>query len=428
MLNLRCVNEQKLLHQLTDIVAPSCITEGIEDNCPTWAMAPPLAFVMPERIEDVPGIVLAAESESAAIIVVGGGTEIASGGSPPTDRPYVVLSTARLNRITDFQPDDLTVTAEPGVTLSALQQLVSSRRLFLPLDVPLSDRATMGGIVSAGTCGFWRPAYGAPRDLLIGLKAVMTGGIVVKGGGRVVKNVAGYDVCKLFTGAHGTLGALTELTFKLRPLPEADRTVSWDAPSISAAARLGFELHQARLAPTFIVATNEPMGTPRLLIGLQGLAPRVEWQVREFAQRLSIAGWNSLPNVIPPPELTALRDCLNPSDAENMLSIRMSVLPTEAVSLAAQFEGIPDGRLMIHCSTGITKLSFNCANDEMFKTVKSLIPADANVVWTRLGADRAKAGIARFGDTRKEFALHRSLKLALDPKSTFNPGRFFGGL
>src|SRR5205085_10716071 len=140
------------------------------------------------------------------------------------------------------------------------------RRQFVPLDAPLPERATLGGLVSTNAAGLWRPTYGTPRDLLIGLRVVMTRGESIKGGGRVVKNVAGYDVCKLFTGAWGTLGVLTELSFKVRPLPETVRTLAWEAPDLVTAAHIGLSLHHTRLAATFLLATNEREGCPELVL------------------------------------------------------------------------------------------------------------------------------------------------------------------
>ena len=374
-------------------------------------------------------IVQAAEAAGVALLPVGGGTEIGTGYPPRADRPFLLLRSTRLNRITDFQPDDLTVTVEPGVTLAALQQHVASRRLFLALDVPLAEQATLGGIVSTAASGFWRPTYGAPRDLLIGLRAVMAHGVEVKGGGKVVKNVAGYDLCKLFTGARGTMGFLTELTFKLRPLPEAERTLAWSAPDLGEAVRLGLELQQAQLAPTFVVATTEPEGAPRLVIGLQGIAVRVEWQVNEFARRVSAARWNSLPNVLPPPELNALRDRLIGSGAAGSVAARIAMMPTQLPAFVAGLADRSEIRATVHCASGIVSLAAHDNAPETVRRVKTLLPKDANVVWTRLDpALAAQEQIALFGETRAEFGLQRALKQALDPHDTFSPGRFLGKL
>src|SRR5262249_8362846 len=141
-------------------------------------------------------------------------------GGPPSRLDAVVV-TRRLNRILDYQPDDMTVTVEAGVTVAELQRTLAERSQFLPLDPPLAARATLGGTVAANVSGPWRAGYGTAPDWLIGLRIAAADGQVVKGGGRVVKNVAGYDLCKLYTGSLGTLGVLYELTFKVMPRPEA---------------------------------------------------------------------------------------------------------------------------------------------------------------------------------------------------------------
>jgi glycolate oxidase FAD binding subunit len=423
------VNTDKLLQQLTALVGEEHLDRAPSLPAIAALGCPPLACLAPATTEAVIEIVQAAEAEGVALLPCGGATEIGTGYPLPPERPYLLLSSSRLNRITDFQPDDLTVTAEPGVTLSALQQVVASRRLFLALDVPMADQATLGGIVSAATSGFWRPSYGAPRDLLIGLQAVMTAGVKVKGGGKVVKNVAGYDVCKLFTGARGTMGFLTELTFKLRPLPEADRTLSWNAPDLEEAIRLGLELHQAQLAPTFLVATNEPDGLPRLLVGLQGVSVRVDWQVNEFSRRVSAARWHSLPNVVPPPELNALRDRLAATGPTASFALRVAMLPTQLPGFVAALTALPEIRATVHCASGIVSLSANEITVATVRKVKTLLPKEANIVWTRLDPALAEQeDIALFGETRGEFALHRALKKSLDPRDTFSPGRFLGKL
>ncbi len=417
------MNTDKFLQRLADIVGSGNVNGA--PSAPALHGASALAAVFPASTSEVIAIVQAAEADGVALLPCGGGTEIGTGYPPSADRPYLLLHSARFDRITDFQPDDLTVTAEPGVTLASLQQCVASRRLFLGLDVPMADQATLGGIVSTAAAGFWRPAYGAPRDLLIGMRAVMAGGIEVKGGGKVVKNVAGYDVCKLFAGARGTMGFLTELTFKLRPLPEADRTLAWNAPDLCEAVRLGLELHQAQLASTFLVATNEPEGVPRLIVGLQG----VDWQVNEFGRRVSAARWNSLPNIVAPPELTALRDRTASDGTPNAVALRIAMLPSQLPAFVASLVELPNLRAMIHCASGICSLSAHDVVSDTVSKLKTLVPKDANVVWTRLDPALAvQEQVAPFGETRAEFGLHAALKKSLDPKGTFSPGRFLGNL
>ena len=325
---------QHLQRELNTLVGADNVTSGEERIARALLPASwphrPLCVVQPGTQDEVTAVVKAAEAHNAAILPCGSGSQLITGYPVSEDRPYLLLHSARLNRILDYQPDDMTVTCQPGVSLDVLQQALSAHRQFLPLDTPLPDRATLGGLVSTNTTGFGRPTFGAPRDLLIGMKAVMTGGTVVKGGGRVVKNVAGYDVCKLFTGAWGTIGFLTELTFKVRPLHEFERVLSWKTPNISTAAMLGLKLHHSGLSPTYLLATNEPEGQTAFVVGLQGTAARVRWQEEEFMRRIREAGldllqkcwvkWNSpicatcrrvciLPYVLPPESPACPQNC-----------------------------------------------------------------------------------------------------------------------
>src|SRR5437588_4870798 len=148
------------------------------------------------------------------------------------------------------EPADLVATAEAGITLREFQNHLREKGQWLPIDPPDDGTATVGGVVATGLSGPQQIGYGAPRSFVIGLRAILTDGRSIKAGGNVVKNVAGYDLCKLFTGSYGTLGLITELTFKLRPLPAASRTVvaSGSLASLISAGRKAF----AQLSPAAI--------------------------------------------------------------------------------------------------------------------------------------------------------------------------------
>lgn len=381
-------------------------------------------------VAQVADIVAACEADGAALFPWGGGVERNAGYAPNAARPYGLLATSRLNRILDYQPDDLTITCEPGVTLEELQTALAAGNQFLALDAPLAGQTTLGGLTSAGVSGFWRASYGAPRDLLIGVRAVMTDGAMVKGGGKVVKNVAGYDVCKLFTGAWGTLGVLTELTFKARPRPEAECVLAWAMPDVASAARLALLLHHAQLAPTYLLATNElEDGLPRLVVGLQGAKTRVEWQAAEFARRVGEAGFASAGETLTSEVVTKLRDRQARLDADTPAAARIACLLTALPELVAALENWPGLQITAQAATGIVSLAAQNATPELASAIAALVPAGANLTWTRLEmapADREK--IALWGETRADFALQRALKQTLDPKNTFSPGRFLGRL
>jgi len=375
------------------------------------------------------------EAEGAALVPVGGGTQLQTGYPPSSERPYALLSTQRLNHILDYQPDDMTITCEPGVTLSALQAHLATHRQFLPIDAPLPAQATMGGIVSANQGGFRRASYGTSRDLVIGVRAVMTGGMQVKGGGKVVKNVAEYDVCKLFTGAWGTVGILTEITFKVYPLPEGERLLWMPAPDVATAARAGLALHHAQLAPTALIATNEFDGKAGLLALLQGPSARMDWQTGEIGRMAGEAGLNA-PDALPPGTLNGLRDRQARLGPDTPVAGRIACLPTDTAPLLNKLQTLPGVSLTADCALGIVHFAARQPDAAFFQAVTAAAPAAANLLWTRLDpapADRADVGrilqaLNVWGDTREGTALQRALKRSIDPKNTFSPGRFAGNL
>jgi FAD/FMN-containing dehydrogenase len=138
---------------------------------------------------------------------------------------HLNITTRRMTRLVEHEPADLVATAEAGLMLAAFNQQLAQSRQWLPLDPPDDERATLGGIAATGLGGAHLAAYGAPRAFVLGMRVLLADGRSIKAGGRVVKNVAGYDLCKLFTGSHGTLGLITQLTFKLRPRPAREATL-----------------------------------------------------------------------------------------------------------------------------------------------------------------------------------------------------------
>jgi glycolate oxidase subunit GlcD len=179
--------------------------------------------VAPGSIAEACEVMKLISREGWSIVPAGGSTWLDAGN--PLESVNVVINTARLNQFLDHEPADLVASAQAGVTLEKFNETLAAGGQWLPLDPPDDGRATLGGVVATGLSGPQRPGYRAPRNFVIGMKVVLADGKLVKAGGRVVKNVAGYDLCKLFTGSYGTLGLITELTFKLRPLPKKTWTV-----------------------------------------------------------------------------------------------------------------------------------------------------------------------------------------------------------
>ena len=183
-----------------------------------------LAVLRPETVADLCQGVRDHVSQRHALYPQGGATALDYGGVPR--RPGVAIDTRALCRVIDYPHADMTITAQAGITASALQSILAAKNQRLLIDVPQADRATLGGVFATNTCGPRRLGFGRPRDQIIGVSFVTSEGIEVKGGGRVVKNVAGYDFPKLLTGSMGTLGIITQMTLKVRPLPEAS-AIAW---------------------------------------------------------------------------------------------------------------------------------------------------------------------------------------------------------
>ena len=207
----------------------------------------PGAAVFPNTIEEVSHLLSAADRDGKAVVPWGGGTAMGLGNLPRACD--LVIGTARLNRLLEYEPSDLTVVVEAGITLGALQEELGEKGQFLPLDPPLPDKATIGGILSANSSGPIRAHFGAIRDRLIGIKVVNAHGDVTKGGGKVVKNVSGYDMNKVYTGALGTLGIIVEAAFKLAPLFRETRSLLIGCDTTTEAGDLAKDLRAAGVYP-----------------------------------------------------------------------------------------------------------------------------------------------------------------------------------
>jgi glycolate oxidase subunit GlcD len=205
--------------------------------------------VSPGSIAEVCEVMKLAASEAWTVAPAGGMTWLDSGGA--ANQARLILSTQRLNRIIEHEPADLVAITEAGVTLKDFNAALAQKGQWLPLDPPADGRATIGGVVATGLGGAQQFGYGAPRRHVIGMKVVRADGSLIKVGGRVVKNVAGYDLCKLFTGSYGSLGVIVEVNFKLRPLPFATSTIMVSG-SLEDLLVIGRRILDAQLFPVAV--------------------------------------------------------------------------------------------------------------------------------------------------------------------------------
>ncbi len=288
----------KMVSSLKEIVGESHIIQD-PDQLKAYAIdgKKPKVVVTPATIDEVSRVVAYASQEHRAIVPRGNGSKMKMGGIPR--KMDIVLSTRRLNRITDRDCENLTLSAESGLTLGEVQQGLAKvgKGYFLPLDPPFTDQATLGGIVATNSSGPKRLLYGSARDMMIGAKAVFPNGDIVVSGGKTVKNVSGYDMCKLLIGSYGTLGILCEMTFKLLPLPEKEATLGLSFAALEDADDFVRELRGGQLIPSSIEILNglavqkmrssismPPNGNYLVAVGLEGVAESIDRQVSEMSE------------------------------------------------------------------------------------------------------------------------------------------------
>jgi glycolate oxidase FAD binding subunit len=222
----------------------------------------------PASTQEVSEVLRLAAEHELAVVARGGGTKL-GWGNPPAAAD-LVLDTGRLTGVVEHAAGDLVAVARAGTPVADLQAVLAGAGQQLALDVAFPG-ATLGGTVATATSGPRRLGYGTPRDLLIGVTFVRADGVVAKAGGRVVKNVAGYDFGKLLTGSYGTLGVLTEVIFRLHPLPAAQRFVTVSAPGPAAAGRVAAAVLHAQVVPAAVEVDAPPGGPVSVAVLLEGV-------------------------------------------------------------------------------------------------------------------------------------------------------------
>ncbi len=404
----------------------------------------PLPVRRPASVPELGELVREAAASGQGIYPVGGGT-VLDLGLPPI-KPGFAASTRGLDRVIDYPARDLTITVQAGITVGALQLALAAEGQRLPVDVPNPDAATLGGAVAANLSGPRRLGSGTLRDHVIGISFVADDGTEAKAGGRVVKNVAGYDLMKLHTGALGTLGVITQLTLKVKPRPEDQALVAFgvnaaavgptlDRLHASASRPAAVELLNAAAARAAGVLTPES-GPWVVVVGFEEKAATVSWQVSALKDELRAAPVRDLTEFRGPAceplwaALTGLQD--RPG---SRLSFKANVLPSRVATFADEASAAhPDLILHAHAGNGIVyghvaspDLTLERASALLATLAPRAADGDGNLVVRRCLVEWKKV-LPVWGRPGGDRALMRSVKLALDPKNAFNPGRLFGDL
>lgn len=368
-------------------------------------------------------LLLACAEAGHTVRVRGGGTKDHVGTLRPTD---VVLETAALAGILDHVPQDLTVTVGAGMRMSALRDALAGHGQFLPLDPPHLDRgATVGGVIAANSNGFARYRYGGVRDLLLGIRVALPDGTVARAGGRVVKNVAGYDLNKLYAGSLGTLGVITEATFKILPIPPALRGTSAVFAKAADAFAAADAVVRTSLRPIALVVERTAERRWRLIVAAAGEQAPVDRAMAETMRAAADRGgvMQDLQVIQDLPDtLGQLREIVDHATDGGVIRV---ALPLSAQTAFAEAAVAADrsARLVADAASGTMHVHLRGDDAGILATANALL-ANARVVGGSGRVERAVAGLgAADGPDPAGAFLMRRLKQAFDPRGILEPAR-----
>jgi FAD/FMN-containing dehydrogenase len=440
------INEVRVTNEIKGIVG----AVNIEKLCdrPAFAKSEFAAgsdralVVSPLTADDVQKVLDLAKRERLSVVPAGNLSRVDTGNTlAPID---LIVSTRRMKKLVHHEPADLVATAEAGITLNEFQKQLSERGQWLPVDPTDDGSATLGGVVAVGLSGPQTAGYGALRSFVIGLRAMLADGRAIKAGGQVVKNVAGYDLCKLFTGSFGTLGLITEITFKLRPLPPESRTIIAGGPrdSLVEIGRhladqffpVALEILSPRLAEKLLPVAKR--GDYGLLIRIAGPARAVithtaqalkvfrdqnlvcETEADEALlwQKLSSAGCQPLHDL-------TWRATVRPSELTAFANEVAELESDEASQVELQWHaGLVDGRLRAAARAPVYHQESVRVLERLRQRAENL---GGNLIIEKAPIE-IKNEIDCWGSFGSATALMQRVKRQLDPENSLSPGRLFG--
>jgi glycolate oxidase FAD binding subunit len=400
---------------------PEDVVEGVE----------PSFVVEPGSVEETSELMKLAGREGLVVSPRGGGTKMHL-GDPPASLDLIV-STARMNELIEYVPGDQVVRVQAGVKLEDLQGHLSGSNQMLAIDPP-EGGATIGGIVAANASGPRRYRYGTIRDLIIGITVVLHDGTVAKAGSKVVKNVAGYDLSKLFTGSLGTLGIIATANFRLHPTPEASRTVAVEVESLEAAAGAAQAIIHSQVEAS-AVELHYGEDARMLTIHLESIPAGVEEKVETASFLLNPFGEV---RTLSEEETGHLGPSTPPAVGDDEAVIKIATPPADLADVLATVLGAAERRELAHpritghAASGVTFVGFSGGDED----VGAHFVEELREIWVRRGGSvtlqRAplalKNRVGTWDNGGDYLGLIRRVKEKFDPRGGMNPGRFVGGI
>ena len=418
--------EKVSFQDLQNIVGENNVREATAED--TVGGVTPSLVVEPGSVDEISAVMKLAHGEGLAVCPRGGSTKTDL-GSPPRSVD-LVLDMGRMDEIIEHVPGDQVVRVQAGVKLETLQEKLAEADQMLALDPP-ERGATVGGVVAANASGPRRFRYGTVRDLIIGITVVLADGTVAKAGGKVVKNVAGYDLGKLFTGSLGTLGVIADCNFRLHPRPDSARTMAVEVDTPPAARDAAQAIVHSQVEATAIELHWD--GETKLVSvllesipgGIEAKEERARFLLEPFGEvrTLTDEEGDNLGPLDPPPAGDAVAVKISAPPAE-LAAVLESVLDAaERRNVGARFTG--------HAGTGVTFAGLSGGEEALVEVVR-----EVRDIWTRRGGSVVvrsaptsfKEKLDVWGPAGDYGGLLRRVKEKFDPGYAMNPGRFVGGL
>ena len=441
-------NSRALHDELKHIVGESGILPEAQIAAYAFDGHVPKAVVLPASVQEMQEVLRFAAKADLSVIPAGAGTKLGIGNLP--EKLDVVLATTRLNGVVEYEPADLTVTVEAGIRLAALQSVLAQHQQYLALDPPYADRCTLGGIVATNASGSLRMRYGAARNQVLGLRVVHANGTAVKSGGKVVKNVAGYDLNKLYIGAFGTLGIITEVTLKLSPTPAYEAMLTADFQDVQSAINAGLSIVGSQTLPMFVnllinldIETDVTAGAEKLtlVVGFSGDPETVAWQLAQgqgIMEQIGVLGVTITKGESRVHLQETIREFpARDTDTENVI-IKVNLNRTDIAEFAAQVIDAGwarDVQVMALLGSGILYFSMPVASDTDFEVLANTLTQlrqSATEVRGNLIVETAprelKQHIDVWGTVGDTLGLMQQIKDRFDAGGLLNPGRFVSAI
>lgn len=430
-----------LIKNISQIVGESGLLSDAESSDYSYDDCVPKAVILPATVQEMQNVLQCASEQNLSVMPAGAGTKLGIGNI--ANNADIVIATTQLNKVVEYEPADLTVTVEAGIRLIDLQNQLAEHRQFLPLNPPYANNCTIGGIVATNSSGPLRLQYGTARNLVLGMKVVHASGTTVKSGGKVVKNVAGYDLNKLYIGSYGTLGIISEVTLKLAPLPIQEAIITAQFQNTQDAVKTGLNVVSSQSLPSYVILmVNNSLNLygeklPTIIVGYSGEPETVSWQLNDanaLMQQNGAIGVHIVEQELVPTISNTIEEYPTTDSKSDKVIVKINIKRTDLAEFVDNIY-INTYEVMALLGNGVLylKIPIDSATDfqELAITLTQM-RKNAAAVGGNLIIESAPSELKRhidvWGPIGDTLNLMKQIKKKFDSTDLLNPGRFVSGI